>query len=72
LSASVSRKSLTVSLVEPEALASSAMMAFLSPGVSWGAARTPGSFASLVMRLPRLAIALDVGSRVDVLTAAVY
>lgn len=71
-SASVLRKFLTVSPPAPACLASSATMADLSSAVRVGAARISdslGSFSTMALRLLR---ALAVGSRVEVLAAAVY
>jgi hypothetical protein len=47
-------------------------MAPLSSGESVGAERMVCSLASLLMRLPRVERDLAVGSRAEVLTAAVY
>lgn len=71
-SARVSRKFLTVSLPEPAFLASSSMMAFLSASVRVGAERMATSLVSFSRRAPRLERAAAVGSRLEVLTAAVY
>lgn len=71
-SARVARKFLTVSPEVPALFCSSATIADLSPADSVGASRMVVSFGSLTIRLPRLERARAVGSRVDVLTAAVY
>lgn len=71
-SASVLRKFLTVSPPAPACLASSATMAALSSAVRVGAARICDSLASFSTMALRLLRALAVGSRVEVLAAAVY
>ncbi len=47
-------------------------MKLLSASVRVGVAKTVASLASFAYRLPRAVKALAVGSRVEVLTAAVY
>ena len=62
-------------MVSPETLAdfwSSATMALLSAGERVGVARMLTSLGSLARRFPRPVMALAVGSRALVLTAAVY
>lgn len=71
-SARVLRKFLTVSLEAPDCLTSSSTMEDLSASVRVGAARMVTSLGSFSRRAPRLVRALAVGSRVEVLTAAVY
>jgi len=73
-SASVARRFLTVLSDEgrPAAFSSSAMIWPLSAWVSVGACRIVASLASLATMLLSEATALAVGSRVEVLTAAVY
>lgn len=71
-SARVSRKFLTVSLREPDCLASSSTMAALSASVRVGAARMPTSLGSFLTRAPRDSRAAAVGSSVCDLEAAVY
>lgn len=71
-SARVCRKFLTVSPWALAAFSSSAMMADLSDAESVGVARILTNFSSFFRRLPREASDLAVGSREDVLTAAVY
>lgn len=71
-SARVSRKFLTVATWTPMCLFSSATIADLSSGLSLGVDRTCVSLMSFTKRLLRLAMALAVGSSVDILVAAVY
>lgn len=71
-SARVLRKFLTVSLLPPVCLLSSATMADLSSAVSVGVDRTLDRLGSLSKTLLRLARAFAVGSSVDDLEAAVY
>lgn len=71
-SARVRRKFLTVSPVAPVLFSSSATMADLSSALRVGAPRIVTSLVSFSMRLPSLPKAVAVGSREEVLTAAVY
>src|SRR4051812_35613911 len=70
-SARVAKKFLTVSL-EPAFFWSSATMALLSAGLRVGVSRMETSFESFWITLLRAAMPLAVGSREEVLTAAVY
>lgn len=71
-SARVARKFLMVSPVAPTFFCSSATMALLSAADRVGASRMVTSLASFCSRLLRAERPLAVGSRDDVLTAAVY
>lgn len=71
-SARVCRKLLTVSALAPMFFSSSAMMADLSAPLRVGASRMVASLGSLANRAPSRFRALEVGSRDEVLTAAVY
>jgi hypothetical protein len=71
-SARVSRKFLTVGELAPACLDSSATMAPLSSAVRVGADRMAASLGSFSSRAERLLRALAVGSRLEVLAAAVY
>ena len=74
LSAKVFRKFLTVSALSwpPMCFCSSCIICDLSPGVKVGAVRMIGSWASLLKTSERAARDLEVESRDDDLTAAVY
>ena len=71
-SARGARKFLTVSPEAPAFFCNSTTMALLSAEDRVGASRMVTSFASFCSRLPRAARPLAVGSREEVLTAAVY
>lgn len=73
-SARVSRKFLTTPSLSwlPTSFCSSATICFLSPSVRVGAERTSESFGSFLKTLFRFSRALETGSRVEVLAAAVY
>lgn len=71
-SARVRRKFLTVSPLAPVLFSSSATMADLSSALRVGAPRIVASLASFSTRPPSLPRAVAVGSREEVLTAAVY
>lgn len=70
-SARASRKFFTVTTLVPVCLSSSVTMAALSSDVSLGVERTCVNLVSFAKRLLKLAIALAVGSSVDVFAAAV-
>lgn len=71
-SARVVRKFLTVSPEAPAFFCSSVTMAVLSAEDSVGASRMVTRWLSFLIRLPRAARPLAVGSSEEVLTAAVY